>query len=314
MHATCRRSTPRCARHRRSRRGARGLVQRAGQQARDARVGDRSPAARRRRSTPDAIALPAAGAPFGSLQVNTATCTLCLSCVGACPEGALADNPERPQLRFIEKNCVQCGLCANTCPEDAITLRAAAVAGRRGQGAQEPARAARSGAVPLRALRQALRHAARDRGDDRQARRPRRVPGRRGRAAEDVRRLPRDRHAHQPQRSAHHRPMTLPDDGAAAASHLALSPLRATATRSWRAPSCTACWRSCGWRRPTRRCCSSSRWRSRRRPRRAATSRRRGRRWWRRCAPPTAARQPRSTTRCSAASASRRSSSTRRTT
>ena len=71
---------------------------------------------------PDTIALPAAGAPFGSLRVNTATCTLCLSCVGACPEGALLDNPERPQLRFIEKNCVQCGLCANTCPEDAITL------------------------------------------------------------------------------------------------------------------------------------------------------------------------------------------------
>ena len=69
------------------------------------------------------IALPAAGAPFGSLQVNTATCTMCLSCVGACPEGALLDNAERPQLRFIEKNCVQCGLCATTCPENAITLQ-----------------------------------------------------------------------------------------------------------------------------------------------------------------------------------------------
>jgi ferredoxin len=32
------------------------------------------------------------------------------------------DNPERPQLRFIEKNCVQCGLCATTCPERAIVL------------------------------------------------------------------------------------------------------------------------------------------------------------------------------------------------
>jgi ferredoxin len=68
------------------------------------------------------VALPAAGAPFGSLQVNTDTCTLCLSCVGACPASALADNPERPQLKFIEKNCVQCGLCATTCPEGAITL------------------------------------------------------------------------------------------------------------------------------------------------------------------------------------------------
>jgi ferredoxin len=69
------------------------------------------------------IALPAAGSPFGSLQVNADTCTLCLSCVGACPSAALADNPEAPQLRFIEKNCVQCGLCATTCPEDAITLQ-----------------------------------------------------------------------------------------------------------------------------------------------------------------------------------------------
>jgi ferredoxin len=71
----------------------------------------------------DAIALPAAGSPFGSLQVNADTCTLCLSCVGACPEGALLDNAERPQLRFIEKNCVQCGLCVRTCPEKSITLQ-----------------------------------------------------------------------------------------------------------------------------------------------------------------------------------------------
>ncbi|MDH4389870.1 MAG: 4Fe-4S binding protein [Aquabacterium sp.] len=71
----------------------------------------------------DSIALPATGSPFGSLQVDTAACTLCLSCVGACPAGALADNPDKPQLRFIEKNCVQCGLCATTCPESAITLQ-----------------------------------------------------------------------------------------------------------------------------------------------------------------------------------------------
>lgn len=69
------------------------------------------------------IALPAAGSPFGTLVVDTAKCTLCLSCVGACPESALADNPDKPQLRFVEKNCVQCGLCATTCPEGAITLQ-----------------------------------------------------------------------------------------------------------------------------------------------------------------------------------------------
>ena len=46
-----------------------------------------------------------------------------MSCVGACPSAALADNPDRPQLRFIEKNCVQCGLCVKTCPEDALQLQ-----------------------------------------------------------------------------------------------------------------------------------------------------------------------------------------------
>ncbi len=71
----------------------------------------------------DSIALPAAGSPYGTLLVDTAKCTLCLSCVGACPEAALADNPDKPQLKFIEKNCVQCGLCATTCPENAITLQ-----------------------------------------------------------------------------------------------------------------------------------------------------------------------------------------------
>ena len=69
----------------------------------------------------DDIALPP-GAPYGKVSVDTATCTLCMSCVGACPVSALTDNPSLPQLRFTEKNCVQCGLCATTCPENAITL------------------------------------------------------------------------------------------------------------------------------------------------------------------------------------------------
>jgi ferredoxin len=64
----------------------------------------------------------AAGAPFGAIKVDTASCTLCMSCVGACPSSALMDNPNLPQLRFVEKNCVQCGLCEKTCPENAISL------------------------------------------------------------------------------------------------------------------------------------------------------------------------------------------------
>jgi ferredoxin len=67
------------------------------------------------------IALPA-GAPFGTVMVDTAGCTLCMSCVGACPTGALKDNPNQPQLSFAEDACVQCGLCKNTCPEKVISL------------------------------------------------------------------------------------------------------------------------------------------------------------------------------------------------
>jgi ferredoxin len=62
------------------------------------------------------------GAPFGLLEINKSTCTLCKACIGACPEAALLDAEDAPKLRFIERNCVQCGLCAATCPEDAITL------------------------------------------------------------------------------------------------------------------------------------------------------------------------------------------------
>ena len=62
------------------------------------------------------------GAPYGEVVVDKQKCTLCMACVGACPESALLDSKERPQLKFIERNCVQCGLCEKTCPEDAISL------------------------------------------------------------------------------------------------------------------------------------------------------------------------------------------------
>jgi ferredoxin len=69
----------------------------------------------------DLIALPA-DAPFGKVEVKVEGCTLCLSCVSACPTGALKDDPERPMLRFVEDACVQCGLCQQTCPEKVISL------------------------------------------------------------------------------------------------------------------------------------------------------------------------------------------------
>lgn len=67
------------------------------------------------------IALPA-GAPFGRVIVDQGGCTLCLSCVSACPASALLAAEDRPMLRFDESQCVQCGLCQATCPEDVITL------------------------------------------------------------------------------------------------------------------------------------------------------------------------------------------------
>lgn len=62
------------------------------------------------------------GAPYGRIRVQTEGCTLCLSCVAACPAGALSDHPDRPQLDLTEAACVQCGVCIAICPEKVITL------------------------------------------------------------------------------------------------------------------------------------------------------------------------------------------------
>lgn len=69
----------------------------------------------------DVLPLPP-GAPFGRVEVNVEGCTLCLSCVGTCPTGALLDNPDKPMLSLAQDACVQCGLCRATCPEKVITL------------------------------------------------------------------------------------------------------------------------------------------------------------------------------------------------
>jgi ferredoxin len=46
------------------------------------------------------IALPA-GAPYGEVLVDRAKCTMCMACVGACPESALMDGVDRPMLKFL---------------------------------------------------------------------------------------------------------------------------------------------------------------------------------------------------------------------
>ena len=84
------------------------------------------------------------GAPFGTVVVDTAGCTLCHACVAACPTAALSDNPDKPQLGFTESLCVQCGLCKATCPEKVIQIVpqldfAAWRTGRRVVKEEEPA-------------------------------------------------------------------------------------------------------------------------------------------------------------------------------
>ncbi len=70
---------------------------------------------------PSLVALPQ-GAPFGQVQVNRESCTLCMACPQVCPTRALSDAGDKPELSFTEDLCVQCGLCAKACPEQAISL------------------------------------------------------------------------------------------------------------------------------------------------------------------------------------------------
>lgn len=103
-----------------------------------------------RAPTPQPVIALSPGAPFGTIHVNRDTCTLCMACVGACPENALADGRDAPQLRFVEANCVQCGLCEQACPEDAITLEPRLVPGKEARSERvlhedEPFRCIRCG-------------------------------------------------------------------------------------------------------------------------------------------------------------------------
>lgn len=63
------------------------------------------------------------GAAFGGIEVATAGCTLCMSCVAVCPTSALGGGDDTtPSLTLCEADCVQCGLCQAACPEQVIQL------------------------------------------------------------------------------------------------------------------------------------------------------------------------------------------------
>jgi ferredoxin len=72
-------------------------------------------------TTAQVVSLPT-GAIFGSVAINTSSCTLCMACVSACPGNALQDGHEKPQVSLVEDKCLQCGICVSTCPENAMSM------------------------------------------------------------------------------------------------------------------------------------------------------------------------------------------------
>ena len=152
----------------------------------------------KQRTSRRAIPLPA-GAPFGALAVNKQTCTLCKACIGACPESALLDSPETPRAALHRAQLRAVRPVREHLPRGRDRAGAAAAHRRPGEGSGD---AERGRAVQLRALRQAVRHAADGRQHARQARRATRCSPGGTRAAADVRRLPRGRHDGEQGRSA----------------------------------------------------------------------------------------------------------------
>ena len=61
---------------------------------------------------------------FGEVSINESSCTLCLSCVGACNTGALyADNSDN-SIKFNASLCTTCNYCVLSCAEkDTIELK-----------------------------------------------------------------------------------------------------------------------------------------------------------------------------------------------
>jgi len=61
--------------------------------------------------------------PFAFADVEASGCTMCRSCVNACPTHAFKLDEKTQSLQFKHIACVACGLCEKVCPENVITLR-----------------------------------------------------------------------------------------------------------------------------------------------------------------------------------------------
>lgn len=74
---------------------------------------------------PDVLDLADARSPLATVSIDSAACTGCLSCVDACPTGALGSDGERGAVAvsFDATLCGGCALCAPRCPESAIRVR-----------------------------------------------------------------------------------------------------------------------------------------------------------------------------------------------
>lgn len=54
---------------------------------------------------------------YAKVEINTATCTLCLSCVGACNVSALIADKKDNSIKFNPSICTACGYCELSCAE-----------------------------------------------------------------------------------------------------------------------------------------------------------------------------------------------------
>lgn len=69
------------------------------------------------------VAITAGTIEYGTISINQDTCTLCLSCVGACNVNALIADKSSNSIKFNPSVCTACGYCELSCAEkDTIKL------------------------------------------------------------------------------------------------------------------------------------------------------------------------------------------------